>query len=106
MPTTPISPNSAHQDAATPPPPAAPDEATMIKQLQRVVCICKGIPLAKVLPSLKQHHQVEKIHEVVGTGSGGCKGRRCTPRIHTLLEKSTSCRTPQATTPAKAKPKS
>lgn len=97
----PTKPPTSPQQPEPAQPPAKPDEATMIKQLQRVVCICKGIPLAKVLPSLKHHHKVEKIHEVVGTGSGGCKGRRCTPRIHTLLEKSTACRSPQATSSAK-----
>lgn len=70
-------------------PSETPDETKekMIKQLKRVVCICKGIPLSQVLPALKDHQEVDPIHESVGTGSGGCKGRRCTPRIETLIEK-------------------
>ena len=81
-------------------PPVHPqDHAKMLKQLQRVVCICKGIPLAKVLPTLKNHHQVDKVHDAAGTGSGGCQGRRCTPRIKILLQKSSAQR--QESAPSK-----
>ncbi|MCY4443196.1 MAG: hypothetical protein OXC44_00115 [Proteobacteria bacterium] len=59
----------------------------MIKQLAKVVCICKGIPLSRFLPALKCNETVEGIHCHVGSGDGGCKGRRCSPRIETLLEK-------------------
>ena len=64
----------------------------MLLQLQRVVCICKGISLNKVLPALKLHGEVSDVHECVGTGTGGCQGRRCTPRIKTLLKKSENLR--------------
>ena len=63
------------------------DKAHIIKQLSMVVCICKGIPLHKFLPKLSPEHSVEQIHKLVGSGCGGCKGRRCSPRIETLLKK-------------------
>ena len=58
-----------------------------ILKLQRVVCICKGIPLGKVLPAVQRSHTVEEVNRRAGTGQGGCQGRRCGPRIKTLLAK-------------------
>lgn len=58
-----------------------------IKQLSRVVCICKGIPLGKVLPGIQACSTVEEVNRMTGTGSGGCKGERCGPRIRILLKK-------------------
>ncbi len=57
------------------------------KQLLRVVCICKGIPLGKVLDGLKGCETVHDVNKKVGTGSGGCQGERCGPRIKILLKK-------------------
>ena len=59
-----------------------------ILKLQRVVCICKGIPLGKVLPAVRHSRTVEEVNRRAGTGQGGCAGRRCGPRIKTLLAKS------------------
>ncbi|SMF46466.1 (2Fe-2S)-binding protein [Pseudobacteriovorax antillogorgiicola] len=61
-----------------------PDKA---KILSRVVCICKGIPLSKVLEGLEGSDTVADVNRKVGTGCGGCKGERCGPRIKTLLRK-------------------
>jgi hypothetical protein len=58
-----------------------------IKQLSRVVCICKGIPLSKVLEGLPGCETVQDVNQKVGTGSGGCQGERCGPRIKILLKK-------------------
>lgn len=58
-----------------------------IKRLATVVCICKGIPLGKVLPAIKACDTVEDVNRMAGTGSGGCKGQRCGPRIKMLLRK-------------------
>jgi len=58
-----------------------------VKQLQKVVCICKGIPLKRVLPALKDCETVECVHEKSGTGQGGCNATRCGPRIEELLKK-------------------
>lgn len=59
----------------------------LIKQLNQVVCICKGINLAKVLRGLEGSETVADVNKKVGTGSGGCKGERCGPKIKVLLEK-------------------
>jgi NAD(P)H-nitrite reductase large subunit len=57
------------------------------KQLLRVVCICKGIPLGKVLDALPGCETVQDVNRKCGTGSGGCRGERCGPRIKMLLKK-------------------
>lgn len=56
-------------------------------KLNRVVCICKGIPLKKVLPAIKKCETIEEVNNMAGTGQGGCQGRRCGPRIGVLLKK-------------------
>lgn len=58
-----------------------------IKQLSRVVCICKGIPLSRILDGLPGSETVADVNQKVGSGSGGCKGERCGPRIKILLKK-------------------
>ncbi|MDA9951620.1 (2Fe-2S)-binding protein [Oligoflexaceae bacterium] len=58
-----------------------------IKQLLKVVCICKGIPLSKVLPALSKSKTVEEVNRLSGCGTGGCAGERCGPRIEALLKK-------------------
>ena len=62
------------------------DEERM-KMLLRVVCICKGINLGRVLKGLEGCNTVSDVHRKVGTGSGGCRGERCSPRIKILLAK-------------------
>lgn len=57
------------------------------KQMNRVVCICKGIPLGKVLEGLPGSDTVADVNRKVGTGSGGCQGERCGPRIKILIRK-------------------
>ena len=57
------------------------------KALSRVVCICKGIPLSKVMEGLEGSETVADVNQKVGTGCGGCQGERCGPRIKTLLRK-------------------
>ena len=64
-----------------------PIKEKMIKQLRAVVCICKGIPLADVLPGLKGSSTVEEVNKKTGCGVGGCRGQRCSPRIEALLKK-------------------
>ncbi len=58
-----------------------------IRRLAKVVCICKGIPLGKVLPAIKACDNVTDVNRMAGTGTGGCKGQRCGPRIKVLLRK-------------------
>ena len=57
------------------------------KQMARVVCICKGINLGRVLKGIEGCETVADVNRVVGTGTGGCQGQRCGPRIKMLLEK-------------------
>jgi hypothetical protein len=57
------------------------------KQLAKVVCICKGINLGRVLKGLPGCKTVADVNRAVGTGSGGCQGQRCSPRIQLLLQK-------------------
>lgn len=58
-----------------------------VKQLARVVCICKGINLGRVLKGLEGCSTIAEVNRAVGTGTGGCQGQRCGPRIKLLLEK-------------------
>ena len=58
-----------------------------IKQMSRVVCICKGISLGRVLDGLPDSDTVLDVNQKVGTGTGGCQGERCGPRIKLLLKK-------------------
>ena len=57
------------------------------KQLVRVICICNGINLGRVLRGIEGCETVADVNRKVGTGSGGCKGERCGPRIKILLRK-------------------
>jgi NAD(P)H-nitrite reductase large subunit len=69
--------------------PMTPEELALerIKQMTRVVCICKGIPLGKVLEGMPGCETVADVNQKVGSGTGGCKGERCGPRIKILLKK-------------------
>lgn len=55
--------------------------------MARIVCICKGIPLSRFLGALKECETVACVNSKVGSGTGGCNGQRCGPRIKKLLEK-------------------
>lgn len=81
----------ADNDSSAPPssstPALDPEEERRIKQLQIVVCICKGIKLGRVLKGLEGSETVEQVNQKTGCGSGGCKGERCGPRIRVLLRK-------------------
>lgn len=82
-------------DAAPPAPlqqpgdgaPAAtvPPARTLLEGM-KVVCICKGIKQSvfwKVLDTGARSK--EEINRLTGSGSGGCQGRRCGPRIMDML---------------------
>ena len=58
-----------------------------IRTMARVVCICKGINLGRVLKGMEGCETVADVNRKVGTGSGGCAGERCGPRIKLLLKK-------------------
>jgi hypothetical protein len=63
------------------------EKVKKIMQMTRVVCICKGINLGKVLPALPGSETIADVNRKAGTGDGGCAGQRCGPRIKILLEK-------------------
>lgn len=69
--------------------PLTPEELARerAKQMTRVVCICKGISLGRVLDGLPGCETVADVNQKVGTGTGGCQGERCGPRIKILLKK-------------------
>jgi len=71
------------------PAPAALDDKTeeRIRMLAKVVCICKGIPLGRVMKALEGSETVADVNRKCGSGSGGCQGERCGPRIKLLLKK-------------------
>lgn len=50
------------------------------------VCICKAISRAKIKEAIRNGADtLEKVQKATGAGSGGCGGRRCTPKIIELL---------------------
>ena len=55
--------------------------------LAKVVCICKGINLGRVLKAMEGSETVADVNRKCGSGSGGCQGERCGPRIKLLLKK-------------------
>ena len=70
------------------PDPAAADvKPDQTRLLLQVVCICKGINLGKVLKALDGCETVADVNRKAGTGTGGCVGERCGPRIKILLRK-------------------
>lgn len=51
------------------------------------VCICKAISRASIKKSIKNGAKtLKEVQCATGAGSGGCGGRRCTPKIEQLLE--------------------
>ena len=69
------------------PPTLDPKAEERIRMLAKVVCICKGINLGRVLKGMEGCETVQDVNRKVGTGSGGCQGERCGPRIKVLLKK-------------------
>lgn len=50
------------------------------------VCLCKGITRATIKKAIREGAtSVEEVNSKVGSGSGGCKGRRCGEKIETLI---------------------
>ena len=51
------------------------------------ICLCKGIPRKRFTAAIRSGvTSVEEINEIVGSGSGDCKGERCRPKIEQLLK--------------------
>src|SRR5437764_11636791 len=67
-------------------PAAETPPARTLMEGMKVVCICKGIKKSvfwKVLDAGVRTK--EEINHITGSGSGGCQGRRCGPRIMEML---------------------
>ncbi len=51
------------------------------------VCICKAIPRSTMKKVIRNGATtVAEVQKATGAGSGPCGGRRCTPKIESLLE--------------------
>jgi len=77
---------SLPSEAASNAPPDVPPEPRTILEGMKVVCICKGIKKSvfwKVLDTGVRTK--EEVNHRTGSGSGGCQGRRCGPRILEML---------------------
>ncbi len=60
----------------------------LVLDKQTKVCLCKAIPRSKIKDAIsKGADTVEKVQAITGAGSGGCCGRRCTPKIQELIDK-------------------
>lgn len=54
----------------------------------KVVCICKGIKQRVFWKALDSGLRTkDEINRFTGSGSGGCQGRRCGPRIAEMLQR-------------------
>ena len=54
------------------------------------VCLCKAISRASIKKAIKNGaYTLQEVQKATGAGSGGCGGRRCTPKIESLLEEYT-----------------
>jgi len=51
------------------------------------VCLCKAIPRSKIKEAIRKGAKtMQEVQKATGAGSGGCGGRRCTPKIEDLLQ--------------------
>lgn len=78
-------PDTLTPSASPPTPETCAQERTVLEGM-KVVCICKGIRKSvfwKVLD--KGTCTKEEVNRLTGSGSGGCQGRRCGPRIIEML---------------------
>ncbi|MEY4066546.1 MAG: hypothetical protein RIR26_2754 [Pseudomonadota bacterium] len=57
-----------------------------IKARVRVVCICKGIKMARICEAVQNGAKtVEEVNKATGSGNGGCGATRCRPVIEEIL---------------------
>lgn len=63
------------------------DLEALVKDKYTKICICKSINKATMKKVIKEGAtSVSAVRYKTGAGSGACKGRRCTPRIESLLK--------------------
>ncbi len=65
-----------------------PDEIKKQWLLQNEkICLCKGISRKRFTAAIRSGvTSVGEINEIVGSGSGDCKGERCRPKIEQFLK--------------------
>lgn len=58
-----------------------------IKVRRRVVCICRAIPMGRILDAIQEKgcKTVAEINSATGCGRGDCGGQRCGPVIRDIL---------------------
>ena len=79
------SPASAQWSENIPAPAVSPEPRTILEGM-KVVCICKGIKKSVFWKGLDAGVRTkEEMNRLTGSGSGGCQGRRCGPRITEML---------------------
>lgn len=51
------------------------------------VCLCKAIPRSKIKEAIRNGALTpEEVTKITGARTGGCNGRRCTPKIQELID--------------------
>lgn len=51
------------------------------------VCLCKGISRATIKKAIENGAKtVEDVRKATGATTGGCGGKRCTPKIQQLID--------------------
>lgn len=51
------------------------------------VCLCKGISRATIKKAIENGAKtVEDVRKATGATTGGCGGKRCTPKIQELID--------------------
>jgi bacterioferritin-associated ferredoxin len=51
------------------------------------VCLCKAIPRSKIKDAIRKGARTpDEVTKVTGARTGGCGGRRCTPKIQELID--------------------
>lgn len=51
------------------------------------VCLCKAIPRSKIKDAIRKGAiTVADVSKATGSCTGGCSGRRCTPKIQELID--------------------
>lgn len=51
------------------------------------VCLCKAIPRSKIKDAIRKGAiTVTDVSNATGSCTGGCSGRRCTPKIQELID--------------------
>lgn len=62
------------------------DQQEILDKMTKV-CICKAVSRQTIKKAIADGaDSVEAVWSMTNTGNGGCKGRRCRPKIQELLD--------------------